>query len=309
MVRQLDILAAAARRQAGLVSRRQLLAYGITKRQIETRTRRGEWHRVTTGVYDLRAGSESVDRFDHARLRSAWTGLLATDPHGIAAGACALALLGAWGLPTSLRPEVCLPGAMHTPGAAGVTVRRFSKPLELVELHGRRLASPVTALIQAVPEWPRDVVVAVLDSALNRGLIAAVDLERIRTGVRGRRGAAQLHPWWPLVDGRAGSPVETKARLQCLDAGLPPPRLQVPILDATGWPMAFADLGWLRTDGIWVVVEIDGRSIHTRPEALFRDRARQNAIAQAGGYLLLRFTAKDVRERRIANEVAHALRR
>lgn len=105
--------------QAGLVSRRQVLRAGMTKRQIETRVGRGDWVRVTTGVFDLHDEIRIGDRFDQARQRAAWTGLLATDPHGIAVGATALALLGAWGLPQTLRPEVCLPGAGHAPGPQG----------------------------------------------------------------------------------------------------------------------------------------------------------------------------------------------
>jgi very-short-patch-repair endonuclease len=67
--------------------------------------------------------------------------------------------------------------------------------------------------------------------------------------------------------------------------------------------VARGDLGWWLDDGRLLLVEIDGATPHGAPDALYRDRARQNAIV-ATGALLLRFTADDLRHHRVAQEVA-----
>ncbi|WP_235939961.1 hypothetical protein [Occultella kanbiaonis] len=166
-----------------------------------------------------------------------------------------------------------------------------------------------TALVQALPELDRDTAVAVIDSALFRGLLTDQSLAVVRERVRGRRGAARLHEWWPLVDGRAESPVETHARLDCVDAGRPPDDLQVVLHNRRGVFLARGDLGWMRDDGSWVLVEIDGKSVHAQPGPLYRDRTRQNRIAIGSkSTTLLRYTAVDVyRKGHIPGEVRMAL--
>src|SRR5690606_25651027 len=46
-------LAALATRQRGVVSRDQILALGFSERTIETRSRRGLWHRIAPSIYAI----------------------------------------------------------------------------------------------------------------------------------------------------------------------------------------------------------------------------------------------------------------
>jgi very-short-patch-repair endonuclease len=50
-----------------------------------------------------------------------------------------------------------------------------------------------------------------------------------------------------------------------------------------------ADLAW---PGARLLGEADGASVHNRPEAVFRDRWRQNELANAG-WTIVRFTWED----------------
>ena len=77
--------------------------------------------------------------------------------------------------------------------------------------------------------------------------------------------------------------------------------------DTDGRVIARGDLGWSLGSGRLLVAEIDGAGPHSTPHALYRDRSRQNAVV-ATGALMLRFTAADVRTRRVAAEVARHLR-
>ncbi len=243
--------------------------------------------------------TSAVRDHDHDRRRAAWTALLVLGPErAVAVGCCALALLGVQGLPLTIRPEAALPRADGRDIRAGQprdgAVTRCFRTSDVVEVGGARVVEPALALAQAVCELGRENAVSVLDSALQRGLVAPGELARVRTLARGRRGAARLADWWHLVDGRAQSPLETRARLQCVDAGIPPDELQMPVHDATGRVVAHGDLGWVRRDGGLLLAEIDGAEPHSTPDALFHDRSRQNAIVAAGA-TLVRFTAADIR--------------
>lgn len=262
---------------------------------------------LATATRDLGAGGRSGGGLltggpDHRRRRAAWLALLALGPdRAVATGLCALALYGIQGLPALVVPEAALPGGPARRPGGGIVVRR-SDPGPVTVVRGARASSVPVAAAAAVCTLPRDRAVAVLDSALQQGLLTEDQLDRVRGLTRGRRGAARAAGWWDLVDGRAQSPLETAARLQCVDAGVPPHDLQVAVRDATGRVVARGDLGWRHRSGRLLVVEIDGAGPHGTPQALYRDRARQNDVLTAGA-LLLRFTAADVSRRRVAEAV------
>lgn len=294
-----------ARRQEGLVDTAQCAAAGVTPERRAALRRVGVLVRVVRGVDDVTTAD--VDRGpEHVRRRAAWLALLALGAQrAVATGACALALHGVDGLPVHIRPEAALPDGSHRRPGGGVVVRCVD-PGPVDRVRGARAAGVVHALAAAVRELPRDRVVAVLDSALHRRLIAPHDLATVRALVHGRRGSRRLADWWDLVDGRAESPLETRARLQCVDAGLPPDDLQVPVRDASGRVVARGDLGWRLARGRLLVVEIDGEGPHSTPDALYRDRVRQNAVLESGA-LMLRFTADDVARLLVADAVRRCL--
>lgn len=94
--------------------------------------------------------------------------------------------------------------------------------------------------------------------------------------------------------------------MQCRDGGIPPHDLQVTVGDGSGRVLARGDLGWVLEGGRLLVAEIDGVGPHSTPEALYRDRERQNRIV-ATGALLLRFTAGDVHRGGVAAAVRRRL--
>src|SRR5699024_10143267 len=150
--------------------------------------------------------------------------------------------------------------------------------------------------------------VAVLDSVLNSGELTEQGVAEVRSRLRGRRGSRRLLDVWPLVNGLAESPLETWARLDCDDAGLAPDRLQVNISDPAGAFVARGDMVWFRADGSMVVAEIDGRSVHGAPQALFADRVRQNRLLSIPGIAVPRLTFQDLPARgAIARAVREAL--
>ncbi|KQY46569.1 hypothetical protein [Cellulomonas sp. Root137] len=257
-----------------------------------------EWVRLTRGVFDTTPGRDRRRDADHRRRRSAWIGLLAYGPDAIAVGPCALALLGVKGLPPHIAPEVAIRGGRSHRPRDGVRVRQFDCPTTS-RYGAHAVVDLVAALVQALPELPREHAVAVVDDVIHRGLLSARGLADIRLLLRGRRRSVTVVGWLQLVDARAESPLETFARLRCVDAGIPPDELQVEIRARDGRLLGRGDLGWRLSEGRWLIAEIDGREFHEAPDALLRDRARQNALINSGQVELLRFTSDDATSRTV----------
>jgi hypothetical protein len=281
-----------AAKQEGLVSKAQCDAVGLDKHAVALLAKKGTWTRVTRCVYDT--DPEPVERrqredyHDHVRRRAAWVGMLAV-PDGIATGACALALLGVGGLPADLAPEAARPGGMYAAVGAGVTLRRY-RSFSDQQYRGRRIASIVPALAQALPNLSRDEAVAVLSDALREGHIDEAGLQGVGGLLRGRRGAARVHGLLDLADGRDESPAETFARLSCIDHGVPPNGQQVTFTSG-GVFLGRVDFVWSLPDSRYVVVEIDGRAFHSGSAMLADDATRQNGLVGTDRLIVLRFPA------------------
>ncbi|MCP2325947.1 hypothetical protein HDA40_004454 [Hamadaea flava] len=131
--------------------------------------------------------------------------------------------------------------------------------------------------------------VSALDSALFQGLVTPAELDSVEGLIRGRRNAVVSRTWLGLADGRAESPLETRGRLVCVDARVAPDSLQAEIRRADGTVVARADMLWSKSR---LIGEADGAEFHDRPDALYRDRERQNELV-ALGYTVIRFTWQD----------------
>lgn len=303
-----DIIAS---RQERLVSGRQLDEAGVDADWRYRLVRQGRLIRVTRGVFDTdvvpasqRSGPGSLD---HLRRRPAWVGLLAGGPGSTAVGLCALALYRVQGLPRTIRPEVVPPDGRWRRDRDGVTFRTVSTTAATRFAGDWQIASVIDALSLGIGQMCREDAVAVMDDLLRTRAATPVELAQAHDLARGHRGIQAAHPWWQLADGRAESPLESRARLACLDAGIGPDALQLDILGSGGAHLGRIDLAWLLPDGTWLLVEIDGAAVHGAPDAVYRDRARQNGLVTAGGSRLLRFTARDVRTS-MAGELAALLR-
>jgi hypothetical protein len=295
---QLDVITS---RQEGLISAAQLDEIGVDASWRYRLVRQCRLTRVTRGVFDTDLvppeQRSRADVLDHLRRRPAWLGLLAGGPGSTAVGLCALALYGVKGLPRTIRPELVAPGGKWRPPRDGIVFRKLGNLVTAEFGDTFRIASVTHALALGVGQMRRDDAVAAMDDLLRTGKATVDDLARAHELARWHRNVEATHPWWQLANGRSESPLESAARLACLDAGIPPDALQLVVRDANGTFLGRVDLAWRLPDGTWLLVEIDGAEVHGTPEAVFRDRTRQNALLSAGGSKLLRFTAKDIRSR------------
>lgn len=296
----------AAADQYGLVSRRQALNRGLSDSEIRRLLHEGHWQRRHPGVYAVRTLTDQSSAT--GRLRTAvMAALLAIGPAAVATGPTAAYLWGMQGLPQWDRRTVHL----NVPGGArclfsGVTVNAcVLRADETVRRAGIRLTAPGRTLCDTALSTPKEVAVSLMDSARNAGLLTEVEFAALRLANTGRRGQRASAPWWALSDPRAQSPLETRIRLICSDAGLPPDDLQHPLALPDEHTTVYGDLWWNRGP---VLVEADGAGPHSLPGPLFRDRHRQNTLLRAyPGLKLLRFGWRDLRHpATMVTEIARA---
>ncbi|MEU8000536.1 DUF559 domain-containing protein [Catellatospora sp. NPDC049111] len=221
-------------------------------------------------------------------------GQLACGPHAVVVRQSAALLHGIQGMRQDERAvHLSLPGDRAVPKRLGdaqlVPHQLVIDDVDLVEIDGMRVTSALRTVADLMLCLDRYSAVSVLDSALCQGLFTDFDLPDVYRLIAGRRGAVAAREWVGQSDGRAESPLETRARLRCADAGVAPDELQAEIRDADGVVLGRADMLWSRAR---VIGEADGEQVHGSPKAVFRDRHRQNDLANAG-YTVLRFTWSD----------------
>ncbi len=159
-----------------------------------------------------------------------------------------------------------------------------------------------------MPSVDRWTAVALMDSARHGRFLLEADFRRVRDVDRRRPGGRARAAWWARSDARGESPAETWARLSCVDAGCPPDALQLRVDDEAGRFLARVDLAWVLPDGGALLVEVDGRDVHGRLEALYADRQRQNRLTRRSA-IMPRFTGADARKDLVGPTVRETLRR
>lgn len=159
---------------------------------------------------------------------------------------------------------------------------------EVAGIRGVNLTSRARTIFDLASVLPELDAVWCVDDALRRGLVTRVGLveQCARHGRGGGAAAARI----TAADGVAESALETAGRLTLAAGGVRLPEPQHEVRDGTGRLVA-------RVDGAYpelrLALELDGASVHSAPDAVFRDRRRQNELHLLG-WRMLRFTWWDV---------------
>lgn len=283
------LVTAIAAEQGGVVRAEQAVEAGFHRDEIRSLYRAGRWRRLARGHYLIDATGTAGDDNHRARIRAA---VSAAGPAACAVLDTAAELHGIAGLRRRDPVHVNVPGSRprHQRVDRAVHLHQLTlKPGDIVSVDGIPTTTVVRTLSDVVTRVGRYEAVSALDSALNRKLLTEEELATLPGLIRGRRGAIRARPWLSEVDGRARSPLETRARLRCADGGVPPDEVGYLVRDEYGYILAEADMAWLKAK---VIAEADGAGPHGLPDAVFTDRHRQNVLANAG-WLVLRFTWAD----------------
>lgn len=198
--------------------------------------------------------------------------------------------------------HVSTPAPLRAPAGAGITGHQISDALwssrefihygPLGMLFVFQLASPELVWAQLAPRLLVDDLVAVGDAIVGGRvpLGAMADLYRIAGAAVGHRGAKTIAAAIGQVRVGSLSRPETLLRLLLVRAGFPEPALNLQVTDATGRPIAMADLCWPEYR---VLVEYEGDG-HRTSRGKFRSDITRGERYQDGGWFQLRATADDV---------------
>jgi predicted transcriptional regulator of viral defense system len=283
-----DRMDAIARRQHGLITRRQALELGLSDHAIQHRLRIGTWLRVARGVYRF-AGVPPTS------VMELLAGLLSI---GGSAAACRSSAAALFGLPGfSIRPFHALVPIDAQSRVPGIRVHR-TKCFDLgmtTTVDG----VPVTTIRRTLFDLCGTVSFGraerAVDHALSRRLVAPSELGEVfdRLARRGRPGSAGMRAILEdrgIVDGPGPeSELERRFLALCRSADLPMPELQVDVGSDGAW-IARVDCLFRAT---CVVVELDGATFHTSLSDRRADAVRDAALERAG-FSVLRFTWNEV---------------
>jgi hypothetical protein len=267
----------------------EALASGaVTRSQLCTR-----YARLFRDVYVNR----DVEVTAALRAKAGW---LWAKRQGVVAGVSAAALHGSKWVEETTTVELIhgnrhrLPG-LHTRGD------RIAED-EITIVDGVPVTTPARTVLDLGCWYPTTSGVAAIDSLARATEIKVADVELLTQRYPGRRGIARARLAIALFDAGAQSPKETWLRLVLVNAGLPRPQTQIPVLDEFGTVIAYLDMGW---EDVKVAVEYDGEQ-HRSDRSQYNWDIRRSEILQRLGWIVVRVVAGD-RPASIVRRVKSAL--
>jgi hypothetical protein len=211
-----------------------------------TRHELQRWYRpIYPGVYAAKAQQLSLRH----RTEGAW---LWSRRRATVAGLAASALHGAQWVDDDIPVELVW---SSTRPPHGIVAREQSlADDETTRVAGLPVTTPARTAYDLGRYLPRTQGLARLDALMRATPFSTEDVLRIARRYPAARGIRRLRSVLHLVDGGGSSPKETWLRLLLIDAGLPAPTTQIPIVESYR-ALAILDMGW-REFG--VAVEYDG---------------------------------------------------
>ena len=272
----MDRILELAARQHSVIGREQMLAYGMTRGQIDARVRRKRLEPAGRGVYRVPGSVTSWEQ----RLMAAVLGA------GIGAAASRLSAAALWRLPGFP------PGPIHVTQGRGPSSRtavrslhdsRFLPPHHLRVVGCIPTTSPERTLFDICGCVHPTRAERALDNALAMDLttVQRLVLMLAETGARGRTGTAHLRQ---LLAMRAEAYVPPASELEALvkaviaAAGLEQPTRQVSV-GGTAAPIGRVDFTYAPAN---VLIEADSRRHHSSWSDQQADHRRDLLLAAAG---------------------------
>lgn len=261
-----------------MVTRRQLLAEGLTERQIDNRLATGVLIRIHRGVYRL-AGSE--DRYEQRVMAAC----LASG--GVASHRCAARLFGLRGCRTEL-VEITVDGP-RPPALKGVTVHR-SRHLQRTTIGVIPVTVPGRIVVDLAAVAPR-----LVGGALADLLVRVTTLQSVTVAVMAAGPAPGIKLARRELEGYLAGKLPTESALE--DAflnllrrhGITEPERQFEPPWDPGRRVDFA------RPQDRLLIELDGRVWHSSAADRERDR-RKDELAMAQGWRTVRITWVDVHD-------------
>jgi very-short-patch-repair endonuclease len=261
-----------AKGQHGVVSRRQLLAAGVSGSAMRRMTASGWLDPIHAGVYLVAGGSLTRE--------AAWmAAVLAGGESALLSHRSAGEL---WGLVEPIEGPCHVTVTHGRRTHAGIVLHRTRHPAARAVRYRIPVTAPSRTLLDLAAVLSDRRLSRALEAADRHQLLDITELTRLCEASSGRKGTGRLSS----LLARYRSLPETRSELErrflrlCREAGLPPPAINVPVAGVE------VDFLW---PGARVVVELDGYAFHRDRAAFERDRVR-DAKLQLAGYRVLRVT-------------------
>ncbi|QAY58835.1 DUF559 domain-containing protein [Microbacterium protaetiae] len=255
-------------------TRAEILAEGMSRRGLEAAVRSGELVRARRDHYVAAATPRAV--LQAVRIGGRLTCLSLLQLLGVFVFAC-----------DTLHVHIPRGASrLRSPRNRAKPLRRGSKrgarlhwsPLARDEGGTSACVGVIDALIHSVLCQQARHAVATLDSALNKGMITALDLAEIFHALPAKFAVLQT-----LVDARAQSGPETLVRLMLRGLGC-----------HVDLQVAFEQVGFVdMVVDRWLVIECDSKAFHSTWEAQLEDYRRDGILASYG-YCVFRIAAEDI---------------
>ncbi|OBI21980.1 hypothetical protein A5712_13775 [Mycobacterium sp. E2327] len=256
----------------------EALACGaLNRHQLRTR-----YSAVFPNVY-LHNGTEpSLEQ----RIAAAW---LWSRRKATIVGAAAAALHGSKWIPDNVPIEL---NHANTRPPLGVLTRRDALlEGETQVMDGRTVTTPERTAFDVGRRGAIRSAVVRLDALARATGFKTEDVLRIVKCHPHAPGLRRLEAALEMVDPGSQSPRESYLRLLLIDAGLPRPQTQIPVLGVDGLPVAHIDVGWHE---YMVGVEYDGDQHQTDRRRYVYDIQRLETLERMG-WIIVRVVAEDHR--------------
>ncbi|AFJ33865.1 endonuclease domain-containing protein [Mycobacterium intracellulare] len=261
----------------------------LTRYQLRT-----EFRAIYPDIYLARHVAPSL----RMRSEAAW---LWTRRRGVLAGLAAAALHGANWIDED-EPVELIWSNQHAPMGI-VTRNQRLRDNEITCVAGLPVTTVARTAFDLSCRLPTGEAVARLDALMRATPFSVEDVLLVTKGHPRARGLRRLREALPLVDPGAASPKETWLRLLIVNAGLPTPETQIPVVMHYR-TVALLDMGWERFK---VAVEYDGDQHRTMRRQYVRDLRRLSAL-QDCGWIVIRVIVED-RPEAVIGKIREALHR
>lgn len=210
---------------------------------------------------------------------------------GVVGGWAAAYLHGATHLDGRDRPVLLVLPPNRVVDRPGIEVMRVElEPEDLTRRRGIACTGGVRTaydLLRLAPDLTEAVVAG--DCLLRAGVVRSAEVLAYAARHPGRRGLRRLRAAIPLLDPAAASPPESRLRMLCRDAGLPPLLVNTPVHDLRGDFLGIPDL---LEPLAGLVIEYDGAH-HREQLQHTADNAREERF-EAHGLSVVRVTSVDL---------------
>lgn len=305
----LPALASIAARQLGVFTAADARRAGYRPDEISLAVRSRQWRSIRRGVYiETVRWAEVVGdaRMRHLVECAAVLAVLAAGPvvsHESAARYHEIVL------PRRADPLVRLTDVGEWRKGRGYRISSASLPPgDVVHTNVFGVTTTARTLVDCAREWSLTDAVVAMDAAIQGEKVTRAQLQGAVLAASHWLGIGQAGRALNLADGRAESPLETRARLALLAQGLPLPELQVEIHGERGF-IGRVD-GWYEEAA--VALELDGKAKYLEPwngrtpaEVVWGEKRREDALRELG-VRVLRLVDDDIGE--VRRELAPRLR-